>query len=356
MIENEVKFSIPAGKVKSYAMDENTTADFLSCLGINASDNALKSAMDAAQAGVTEGSVSTSIQFLQHWLADSVEVITQARVIDDLVGRDIAGSWEDEEIVLTVKERLTASRLYGDDNSTHHSSWNTNFERRSIVRFEDGLQVGALEEARASKMRINSAAEKRAAVAEGFGINLNDVGFNGYNSGANRTYGILNDPNLSAYVTVAQGAGGATEWTGKTYNEIFNDIKAAMSALRVQSGSNFNPYKDACRLGIAADKIDYLATQNELGSQSVAEAIKKTFPNCEIVAVPQFAGANGGSDVFYLMAETLGGKRVVRQCVQDTLRLLGVEKTAKGFEEAYSCATAGVIVAQPVGIVRYSGI
>ena len=39
-----------------------------------------------------------------------------------------------------------------------------------------------------------------------------------------------------------------------------------------------------------------------------------------------------------------------------TLKLLGMEKRAKGVLEDYTSATAGVLVAQPTGIIRYSGI
>lgn len=38
------------------------------------------------------------------------------------------------------------------------------------------------------------------------------------------------------------------------------------------------------------------------------------------------------------------------------LRLLGVERYAKGYKEDYANATAGVMVKQPIGIVRRVGI
>lgn len=185
---------------------------------------------------------------------------------------------------------------------------------------------------------------------------MNDVAFNGYASGNGKTYGILNDANLPNYTTVAQGASSSTLWSSKTFNEICNDIKTAMSALRVRSGSHFDPYNDASVLGIADEAIDMLATVNVNGTTSVKEWIKETYPKCRVESVPQFTDANSGASVFYLFAEEIAGRKVLHQYIQDTLRLVGVEKKAKGFLEAYSNATAGVLLAQPIGLVRYTGI
>jgi len=356
----DLKLSIPAVKVRAYAMDEDTTMATLSNLGINASDSVMREfmryAQDAAPAGVTAPSASTPVQFLQHFLPDVIKVVTRARVADRLLGRDIAGSWHQEEIVATVMEHIGQARPYGDKTNDNLAEWNQNFERRTIVRFEEDVEVGVLEEERAAAMRINSAAEKRIASAEALAIAMNDVAFNGYNNGANRTYGLLNDANLDAYVSVATGSAASTTWASKTFNEITADIKTAMSALRVKTGSNFDPYADASVLGIADNCIDMLATMNSLGSQSVKQWIEATYPKCRIESVPQFSEANGGANVFYLFAEEIGGRKAINQYVQDTFRMLGVEKKSKGFIESYSNATAGVLVAQPFAVVRYTGI
>ena len=355
----DLKLAIPAEKVKAYAMDADTTEQSLNMLGVNWTDRAMRDmkafAQDAAPSTITSQSISNAVQFLQHFLSEQIKVVTQARVADRLLGRDIAGSWAQEEIVATVKEGVGQARPYGDKTDLTSSDWNLNFERRNIVRFEEDVEVGILEEERASMMRINSADEKRMAAAEALAISMNDVAFNGYNTSVTRTYGILNDPYLGAYKSVTTGAAGNT-WDLKTFEEMTNDIKAAVATLRTQTGSNFDPMNDAFVLGIASEKIDYLATVNALGTTSVREWIKQTYPKCRIESVPQFSNANGGADVFYMIAETINGQKVAHQYVQDTLRMLGVERRAKGFAEAYSNATAGVLISLPIGVVRYTGI
>lgn len=356
----DIKLSIPADKVRAYAMDAETTQATLSNLGVNYTDDSIRNfmgyAMDAAPDLQTTPSASTPVQFLQYWIPEVIRVVTRARVADRLLGRTIGGSWSDEEVVATVMEHIGQARPYGDKNNENLAEWNTSHEKRTIVICEQDIEVGILEEERSARMRINSAAEKRLAAAESLAISMNDIAFNGYNNGENRTYGILNDVNLGSYIAVATGEGNSTTWVSKTFNEICNDIKVAMSTLRVQSGSNFDPYADASVLGVADVAVDMLSTMNAYGNKSVMEWIKETYPKCRIESVPQFSGANGSANVFYLMAETISGRKVVNQYVQDTLRLVGVEKKAKGYLEAYSNATAGVLVGMPIGIVRYTGI
>ena len=115
--------------------------------------------MDALTAGLTTGTVPTPVQFLQEWLPGIVQIITNARKIDDLVGVQTAGDWSDEEVVQMVLEATGQAVLYGDTTNVPFSSWNPDFERRTIVRAESGIEVGVLEEARSSA--VKSTAHKR---------------------------------------------------------------------------------------------------------------------------------------------------------------------------------------------------
>lgn len=317
-------------------------------------------AMDDAQGLSTTASITTPVQFLQQFLPGFVEVITAARNIDELVGIMGAGSWEDEEIVQGILERTGTAVPYGDQTNIPLSSWNTNFERRTIVRFEEGMQVGSLEEARASRIRVNSAAEKRAAAASALEYQRNRVGFYGFNSGANRTYGFLNDPNLPAYVSLPNGAGGSSTWALKTFNEIVADLLSSFRTLRTQSKDRIDPKKVPTTLGIATSVVDYLGTVNTLGTISVADWLRTNYPQCRVVSAPELDAANGGANVFYLYAENVAdsgsdGGAVFVQVVPSKFQVLGVEKGAKGYKEDYSNATAGVFTKRPFAVVRRTG-
>lgn len=339
-----------------YAVDKDTTWQTLEKFGISASKQAMQKAMDAFPEMFTTASVATPIQFLQFLNQEVITQLTTKKDIDDIVGITMAGTWADEEIVQAIIERLGAARPYGDKVNPRLASYNVNYEKRTIVRFEEALETGILEDERASKARINSHNIKKEAVAEVLEIARNLIGYNGYVDGDNKTYGFLNDPNLPAYTSVATGTGGQTTWKDKTFLEITKDIITAISALQVKSGNNFNPQTDESVLAVSLSSYQYLNTLNSLGTMSVLDWISKTYPKMEIKTSAFLDGANGGANIFYLFAKKLGGKSVIAQNVQDKLRFLGLFNGGKFVREFYANATAGVMVLQPAGIVRYTGI
>lgn len=336
---------LPAAKVRGMIQD----------LGLS------QMAMDDSQPLVTTASVVTPIQFLQAWLPGFVHVMTQARVADEILGVQTIGSWEDEEVIQGILEPVGEAELYGDLTNIPLASWNTNFERRTVVRWEKGFMVGVLEEARAARMRVNSAAEKRNAVALALEILRNRVAFLGFNGGTNRTYGYLNDPSLPAYVTVAAtGTGSSPLWSTKTFLNITADIREAAAALRTRSGSLIDPQATALTLTVAADRVDFLTVTSDFGI-SVRDWIAKTFPKMRVVSAPELSGANGGASVFYLHADSVAdsgsdGGQVWAQMVPAKFQALGTEKRAKGYVEDFSNALAGVLLKRPYAVVRRSGI
>lgn len=351
---------------EKYKADGLTLGDY-ERLGIRIAPSGIKSiegnrdiiAMDAAPLPQTGGGIPTPIWFLTHFLTTPVRVITRARVADDLVGREIAGRFADAQIVQPIIELLGQPRPYTDKSSIPLSDYNYTFEGRTIVRFEQGAEVGIVEAERGSAMRLNVMDAKRTAASEALAISLNRVFFYGYNDGDGRTYGLLNDPNAPDYTTVAPGAGTGTptEWSKKTAVEIVNDIITAANDLRVKSGYNYDPFRDSATLAVAGDAVDWLAkTSEQYLGLSVRDWIAKTYPKMRIVPVPELSGADGGENVFYLFADRIGDQKVVGQYIQDVLRMLGMERRIKGVLEDYAAATAGAMILQPVGLVAYSGI
>lgn len=354
-------------QVGPVAMTAQDAADYqaLSRIGVNFSPTlvarmAASMAMDDQQGGITSPSITTPIQFLQNWLPGFIRIVTAARKIDELVGLTTSGSWEDEEIVQGVLENIGNAQPYGDYTNVPLASWNVNFERRTVVRFEKGIKVGLLEEARAGRIRMNTAAEKRASASLALEIQRNLIGFNGYNNGANRTYGLLNDPNLPAYYTVANGASASPLWSSKKFLEIVADIRQAMAILQTQSQDTINPEDVETTLGLPTAVYQYLSVTSDFGI-SVRDWLSKTYPKCRVVSAPQLNAANGGANAGYLFAEKVDDgasddSRVFVQVVPAKFQALGVEKQSKAYVEDYSNATAGVFLKRPYAVVRFSGI
>jgi len=318
-------------------------------------------AMDDQQGLLTTASITTPVQFLQTWLPGFVRTITAARKIDVLIGITTVGNWEDEEVVQGVLEPVGKAVPYGDLTKVPLSSWNANYERRTVVRFEHGLQVGVLEGLRAARVRVDSAAEKRNGSSLALEIQRNLVGFYGYNSGNNRTYGFLNDPALPAYYNVANGAAASPLWSTKTFLEITADIRTAVAKLQTQSQDTVDPEQVETTLAVPTAVKAYLTTVAQYGSQSVMGWIKETFPKMRVESAPQLNAANGGANVFYLYADTVqdgasDNSRVIEQIVPSKFMVLGVEKKSKKYVEDFANATAGTLVKRPYAIVRGSGI
>lgn len=350
----------------------DTIAGELSAIGIQLPPGTIRlmmaemasaAGMDAApdlQPLVGVAALGAPIQFLQAWLPGFVHVLTAARKMDTIVGITTVGGWEDEEIIQGVMEPTGLPQPYGDYNVIPLASWNVNYERRSIVRFEQGMEVGLLEEARTAKMMVDTSSQKRNGAALALDILRNRVGFYGFDAGAGRTYGFLNDPNEPAYVNVAAGAGGLP-WSTKTFKEITADIREATATLEANTQNTFDPATGASTLVLAGSVNQYLTVMTDFG-KSVKAWITETYPNMRIVSAPELNAANGGANVFYLFADRMddgvsddGGATWV-QMVPAKFRTLGAEKHIKTYVEDYSNALAGVMLKRPYAVVRRSGI
>lgn len=308
---------------------------------------------------LTTPTITTPVQFLQAWLTGFVHIMTGARRIDDMVGIVVQGSWESVEIVQGVLEQTGNAVPYGDQTNVPLSSWNVNFERRTVVRFEEGMRVGRLEEKNAAAIRVSSADSKRQAAANALEIQRNRVGFYGYNNGLGRTYGFLNDPALPAYLPLPNGAGGNPEWSTKTFLEITSDIRTTLSQLRTQSQDLIDPERTPITLGIATASVEFLSVTSDFGI-SVRDWLTKTYPRVRVVSAPELNAANGGDNVFYMFAETVADSgddddRTFIQVVPQKFMTLGVQQLTKAYEEDYTNATAGVMCKRPYAVVRRSG-
>lgn len=359
-------FVAPGARPMQMSMDQVEHYAALARIGISLSPSVVAKtaeayAMDDNQGLITTATIGTPVQFLQTWLPGFVRTQTAARKIDSLIGMTTVGSWEDEEVVQGVLEPVGVAVPYGDATNISLASWNVNFERRSVVRFEKGFEVFRLEAARAGRLRVDSAGEKRNSVGLSLEVQRNAIGFYGYNNGANRTYGYLNDPNLPSYVTVAAGASASTLWANKTFTEICQDIRSAAAALQTQSQDLVNPGTTATTLSVATAVYQSLTTPAVYGNMSPLAWIRETYPLMRVESAPQLTAANGGANVFYLAADSVDdgstdNGRVFDQLVPAKFMALGVQNLPKSTIEDFSMATAGTLLKRPFAVVRRSGV
>lgn len=363
-----------SSKLKGIAMDSMEAIQALQRVGILMSRHSLETyaqaygarGMDAAVTipGLTVNpgqSNSPYLQFLQTWLPGQVQVVTQARKADMLFGITTAGAWEDEEIIQEILELVGVAQPYSDLGNIPLSSWNMSYEKRGVARFEEGLSVGALEDLRSGRIGINAAQTKRNAASLALDIARDRVAFYGY--GGVETYpiyGALNDVNLPGYQSLPSGK----SWSVASRAEIVMDLLFIMSSLRKQSKEAVDPTTDRIRLVIASDVVDYLNTPSGTGSEmgeTAGDWLRKNYPNVTIESAVQFNGANGGANVLYAYAESVGesgtdGGGVIEQIVPARFKALGVDTSCKVVTEDFTNATSGVLVKRPFAVFRGTGI
>lgn len=284
-----------------------------------------------------------------------IRELTQITLLDEITGVTVAGRWEDEELAWLTAQAIGKAELYGDLSNIPLASWNPGTETRGIVRGEQGMMYGLLEEARQTAAGFNTADEKRRAVRQSLEQFRNDIGWNGFAGSAIPVYGLLNDPGLGAYETMAT-------WVGASFAVITGQLTTLFSDLEAQAGGNIRD-DTALTLVLPLGYRQYLGVTNTAAAsgQTVRQWITENFPNMRIIFAPEFVGANGGANVAYLFADSVGDGegpevRVLEQIVQTKYQLLGSEQRVKGYIEDATNATSGVVVTRPWGVVRGSGL
>lgn len=318
-----------------------------------ANDAALPTPFSTTNAGIP-------IQYLQTIIPGWVGTIYPARKIDEVLGVTNIGRWEDEIVAQGTVDYAGIGKPYMDHPNTPLANVNVGFNEATVQRFELGLEILRLEDARTSAIGMNLADHKRRAVTIGLDTIRNMIGFRGYNDGASGTYGMLNAPDQPAYITVPNGAAGTSQFATKTTLEIIHDYQMTVRQLRLQTGDNIDFRNAQLTFAIASDSVDFLSTPTELG-YSFTEWLSQNYPNVRIVSVPELTGANGGQNVAYLFidADPLDSSddgRTFLHINPARMVLMGVEPEIKGYGEGYTNATAGVLAKRPTFIVRLSGV
>lgn len=315
------------------------------------------STMDAALTGPALQSGFLDPKFLTTEFGGVIRQPVSRSSVDALIGVTNIGSWEDEFIEFQVLESAGRAELYGDHANIPLANFTYNEDRRGLVRFEQGFEVGVLESARASKRNLDTGAEKRRASKQSLDMQREDIGYYGFTTANTRTFGLLNEPNLLPYETA-----GAT-WAGATFAVITSDIANMVSQLELQSDYKIKEDMQMT-LVLPAGYGRFLNTANPTGQgQTVKQWINDSYPNMRVMQSPQFVGANGGANVAYLFVdnveqeegETATSQSLV-QIVPAEYRMIGSEQGAKVYVETASNATAGVVAIHPWAVTRLSGI
>lgn len=325
-------------------------------------DAAMTYGMDDAQ-GLTLSPTGAGVpvQFLQAMLPGVVKTVFGITVADELLGVSTVGRWEDEMVVQAVVEGARQAQLYRDNRNVPLVGFQATFNSRTIVQGEAGFSIGLLEEARTSAMKISASEVKRGQASTALEQFRNTLAFFGYNSGSNKTYGMLNDPGLPSYVNAPNGASASPLWSSKTFAEVVNDFINGFNALAANSKGNVDPKNSDITIGLPTGYDAILTRPTTIGDTTVIDWLKRNYPRARVITAPQFTAANGAANVMYMYAESVDDSstddnRTWIQPVPVRFMALGTHKTAKTVVEDFANATAGAMLKRPYAVYRLSGI
>ena len=344
-------------EVKTFDASNSNHMRMLDALGVN--ENVYNTGMDA-EAPYISGGVSARQPLFTKYLPGVVSDLTTVRKIDTLVGQLTVGSYLDQDVMQMIQERTGEAKSYSEGTQIPYTSYATSYERRDLVKFVIGTKSDMISDGRMSLTGVNPEQVKMSAAVTGLEIVRNQVAFNGFTDGENKTYGFLNDPNLPAPITLPNGASTKPEWVNKTLAEKQKDFNNAVSSLMNTTGGNFDPTMDNFTLALALSVAGTLNDTNEYGI-SMTSWINDTYPKCRVVYVPEFNGVNGGANVFYMYVENMklnssDNGSVIDGIVTEKFMSIGKAQEIGGYKEGFINAIGGVLVKRPYAIYRATGV
>ena len=202
-------------------------------------------------------------------------------------------------------------------------------------------------------MRQNAHGLKKNAVDLGFDVLTNHTKWFGYTGEGKAVYGLLNAP-----------AGDVTVQTvTKTFaesrtSELITFLQGVINNAMTRLAGNYDPESDAAVLVLPLGAYTYLTTANDY-NLTARKWLTENFPKIEVKVAPELDGAAADGDnlaIFYVpqVQNFKGG--TVDLLDTSKLRLVGAVPTTKGFEESYSCSTAGAMIRCPLAYNVYEGV
>lgn len=310
-----------------------------------------------AQASITPNNIGLPAGLLTALSPQIAEIVTAYRTADDaLGGRAKVIDWAETEYILPVVERVGETTPYGDYSDAKLSDMNTSFNKFGHYLFTAKYQYGEREKEQYAKARIDYNTVCLSSVNEALAIELNRTAFYGYlqnTTGSFLCYGLLNAPQLGAYVPSAVDfSDSATTW-----QDVMAFFAKAVRDLVIQTGNIINGLSDI-RVDISASAFAMLQSiHTDLGI-SVYERIRNIYPKMYFVPAIELDDAYLGDNVIYFIGESpVGGLAdTTKLGFSEIARMGNVVPGDYSFSQAVSAGTVGAIIYKPFMIKRYYGI
>jgi len=284
-----------------------------------------------------------------------IEVLVAPMKAAEIVGDEVKkGDWTTETSMFPMVESTGQTSAYGDYSENGSVGVNATFPQRQSFHYQIMSQWGERELERAGLARIDFANRIQIAGALTLNKYQNKTYFFGVAGLEN--YGLLNDPSLSAPITPMSKTGGGTAWSTNALGlEVYEDIQALYTQL--QSQANGLVELDT-KMTLAMSPTSEQALTKTVGSTygvtSVADLLKKNFPNMRHITAPEYATASG--QLLQLIVDETEGQRTASCAFTEKMRAHPIIVEASSFKQKKSQGSWGCIVFRPVFIAQMLGV
>ncbi len=310
----------------------------------------LRVGMDA-QPGLVTTSNAGIPAFLSSYVDPKlIEVLVSPNKAAEILGEQRKGDWLTETALFPMVESTGETSAYGDFAENGRVGANVQFENRQSYLYQTMTEWGERELERMGLAKVDWAARLNIASAVTLNKFQNLSYF--YGIGGLQTYGLLNDPGLSAAITPATKAAGGTGWKAAQPQEILADIQALFAELQAQTGSVLEMDAEMTLALHAASELALMNT-NQYG-RSALDMIKVVFPNLRVVQAAQYL--SGGVYSAQLIVKEVQGQEVGYCAFNEKLRAHRLVAGASSFRQKKTQGTWGAIITFPAGIAQMAGL
>lgn len=341
------------------ALQERAGVHFMGQPGLDfqKKDAVLRMASDGAACDAQPALVTTSNSgipaFLSTYIDPKViEVLVSPMKAAEIVGSEVKkGDWTTETAMFPVIESTGETSSYGDYSENGVAGANSNFPQRQSYHYQVMTQWGERELEKAGLARIDWANRLNIASV----LTLNKFQNKSYFFGVAglQNYGLLNSPNLSAAIVPTTKTAGGTLWGSATANEVLADVAKLYAKLQTQANGTIDrDTKMVLAMSPLSDGNGLTKTTDF--NVSVADRLKKIYPNLEVKVAPEYSTASG--ELVQLIAVEVDGQRTADCAFTEKLRAHPIVIQSSSFKQKKSQGTWGTIIYRPAMIASMIGI
>lgn len=280
-----------------------------------------------------------------------IEVLTAERAYRKIAPEVKNGDFTTSFTQFRSLEFTGETTPYGDYDGNGQVSVNTAFPVREQYRFQTTLKVGDLEQKMNAEAKIDMFAEKQKSASIAIDMDFNRFAL--YGVAGKAVYGLLNEPSLNAFTTPIS-VGGQTAWSAKDATQQMADVTKLMKELYGQAGGHIDK-NTRTKLLVSPETLADLDKVNTYGL-STYEMLKKTYPNMEIIDVPELYNATLQTSTMMVLADEILGQNTVEFGYTDKYYAHEIVRGLSSWEQKVSAGTYGAIVFLPFAVAGMTGV